>query len=251
MLLLVIYEIDKIHITMHFKNSLYEGEMDSSYAFDLKMVCGGYCYFSTYTLGSKPDSEGLEYRTPSLVINDSFLIAMDSMGQGISIVANEKSFYEWTCIQGWALVDIAFARDFMPNWLRKRKCLMSPFGSFTDVRITSPSVRKRTFRGKFKKRILDRDGNKCVICADVNRLTLQHVVPYSKGGETSYRNLMTLCGSCNQKLKAEYHSGLYELAGLQDGIEASLLRGGKLDKESIIRAAQFSKNIMHTRADLY
>lgn len=225
--------------------------MDCSYAFDLKMVCGGYCYFSTYTLGSAPDSEGLEYRTPSEVINKNFIKAINSMGQRNLIVDDEKSFYEWTCIQGWALVDIKFTREFIPNWLRKRKCLISPFGSFTDVGIISKSVRKRTFRGKFKKRILDRDGNKCVLCSEVEGLTLQHVVPYSKGGETSYRNLVTLCNLCNQKLKAEYHSGLYELAGLQNSIEISLLRGGKFDEEAITRAAQFSSNIMHTRAELY
>jgi len=225
--------------------------VESSYAFDLKMVCGGYCYFSTYTLGSAPDSEGLEYRTPSVLRSERFISAMTSMGQRFVTVDDETSFYNWTCIQGWALVDVEFSRLFIPNWLRKRKCLISPFGSFTDVKIISPSVRKRTFRGKFKKRILDRDGNKCVICSEEGNLTLQHVLPYSKGGETSYRNLVTLCNDCNQKLRAEYYSGLYQLAGLQSSIEVSLLREGNFDDEAIHRAAQFSRNIMYTRSDLY
>ncbi|ELI8044527.1 HNH endonuclease [Yersinia enterocolitica] len=225
--------------------------MDVSYAFDLKLVCGGYCYFSTYTLGAEPDSEGLEFRTPSIISNTGFIKAMQDMGQEYRIVQDASSFYEWTCIQGWALVEISFARDFIPHWLRKRKCLTSPFGSFTDINLISSSVRKRTFRGKFKKRILDRDNNTCVLCSNTKNLTLQHVIPYSKGGETSYRNLVTLCAECNQKLGAEYHRGLFHLAGLSGEIEISLLRGGKFDKAAFSRAVQFSGNIMHTRGDMY
>ncbi|MFC0226111.1 HNH endonuclease [Serratia aquatilis] len=225
--------------------------MESSYAFDLKLVCGGYCYFSTYTLGSEPDKEGLEFRTPSLVYNIRFAKALQEMGQNYKMIKNEKSFYEWTCVQGWALVDADFARNFVPHWLRKRKCMTSPFSSFTDVKIASPSVRKRTFRGKFKTRILERDNNQCVLCSKASNLTLQHVVPYSKGGETSYRNLVTLCEVCNQELGADYCRELYQLAGLFGGIELSLLRGGKLGKDAISRASQFSSNIMHTRSELY
>ncbi|MBP2167959.1 hypothetical protein J2125_001151 [Erwinia toletana] len=225
--------------------------MKSSYAFDLRLVCGGYCYFSTYTLGSVPDDEGLEFRTPSIVINERFVKAVLEMGQHCNLIKNEKAFYEWTCLQGWGLVDVDFAREFIPHWLRKRKCIHSPFGSFTDVSISSPSVRKRTFRGKFKKRILERDNNKCVICSKTQNLTLQHVVPYSRGGETSYRNLVTLCNDCNQELKAEHCSGLYELAGLYDGFEISQLRGTHSNENAVLQAMRFSSNIMHTRADLY
>jgi hypothetical protein len=225
--------------------------MEECYVFDLKLVCGGYCYFSTYTLGSKPDQEGLEFRTPSLVYNIRFAKALEEMGQSYRIINDEKSFYEWTCIQGWALVEAGFARSFIPHWLRKRKCILSPFSSFTDVNIASPSVRKRTFRGKFKKRILDRDNNKCVLCSKTSNLTLQHVVPYSKGGETSYRNLVTLCTSCNQELGTVHCRELYQLAGLFGDIELSLLGEGALGKDAFVRASQFSSNIMHTRSELY
>jgi hypothetical protein len=225
--------------------------MSSSYAFDLKLVCGGFGYFSTYTLGSAPGPTGLEVRSPSLVNNERFAVALGELGLNHMRVKDGRTFYDWTCIQGWAIADADFARMHMSHWLKKCECLISPYGSFTDIELASQSVRKRTFRGKFKKRILDRDKNQCVICKDNDQLTLQHVTPYSKGGETSFRNLVTLCESCNQKMGADTYRELYRLAGLRDGYEPSLMKNSTFNDRALMRAVQFSANIMHTRCELY
>ncbi|MBW4795337.1 HNH endonuclease [Pseudomonas tolaasii] len=225
--------------------------MSSAYAFDLKLVCGGYGYFSTLTLGSAPDSTGLEVRKPSLVNSEVFPAALEELGVSYIIVNNENSYYDWTCIQGWAIADDKFVREYMPHWIKKRKCLISPYGSFTDIELASASIRKRSFRGKFKKRILDRDGNKCINCPETDGLTLQHVRPYSQGGETSFRNLVTLCERCNQNMGAETYRELYDLASLRYSYEPSLLRNSEVNERAILRAAQFSRNIMHTRCELY
>lgn len=225
--------------------------MSSAYAFDLKLVCGGYGYFSTYTLGSAPDASGLEVRKPSLVNSDRFPDALDELGASHLLVNDEKSYYDWTCIQGWAIADADFVRQHMAHWIKSRKCLISPYGSFTDIELASASIRKRTFRGKFKQRILDRDGCRCVICSETKSLTLQHVRPYSKGGETSFRNLVTLCQRCNLEMGAETHRALYDLAGLRYSFEPSMLREFEINERAILRAAQFSRNIMHSRCELY
>lgn len=225
--------------------------MESAYVFDLRFVCGGYSYFSTYSHFRPPWEEPLEVREPSIIIVERCIAALKEMGQQYVLVVDEKTFYDWTCIQGWGLVEVDFARRFIPHWLKKRKCMRTPFGSFTDVNIASPSVRKRTFRGKFKKRILDRDNNQCVLCHNSEKLTLQHVVPYSRGGETSYRNLVTLCKDCNEELKADYAPGLFKRAGLISDFELSLLRSGNIGEDAALRAVQFSSNLMHTRVDLY
>ncbi|MGY2313133.1 HNH endonuclease [Pseudomonas sp. SDO5522_S412] len=225
--------------------------MSSAYAFDLKLVCGGYGYFSTLTLGSAPDSTGVEVRKPSLVNSEVFPAALEELGVSYIIVNNENSYYDWTCIQGWAIADEKFVRECIPHWIKKRKCLISPYGSFTDIELASASIRKRSFRGKFKKRILDRDGNKCINCPETDGLTLQHVRPYSQGGETSFRNLVTLCERCNQDMGAGTYRELYDLASLRYSYEPSLLRNSEVNERAIIRAAQFSTNIMHTRCELY
>lgn len=44
-----------------------------------------------------------------------------------------------------------------------------------------------------------RDGFNCVRCASENRLTLDHIVPWSAGGSDHVDNLRTLCWSCNEE----------------------------------------------------
>ena len=46
-----------------------------------------------------------------------------------------------------------------------------------------------------------RDGFRCQYCREalpVGRLTFDHVVPRSRGGETSWENIVTSCGPCNR-----------------------------------------------------
>lgn len=50
-----------------------------------------------------------------------------------------------------------------------------------------------------RQNIFKRDGNQCVYCGDKKDLTLDHVIPKSKGGKTSWGNLITACKSCNAK----------------------------------------------------
>lgn len=225
--------------------------MNSAYAFDLKLVCGGYGYFTTITYGSAPGLDGLENRTPRVVTPELFAIALQELGLTYFEVCDKESFYDWTCVQGWALAERDFVRKHMSNWIKKRNCLISPFGSFTDIALASPSIRKRTFRGKFKNKIIERDGNKCLLCKSGADLTLQHVTPYSQGGETSSRNLVTLCKDCNQQMGAELKRELYDLAGLRYSYDPSLARDSDWSNQAVLRAANFSRNLMHTRCELY
>lgn len=45
--------------------------------------------------------------------------------------------------------------------------------------------------------IYRRDGHACVYCGSKNRLTLDHVLPKSRGGKNSWTNLVTCCSPCN------------------------------------------------------
>ncbi len=42
-----------------------------------------------------------------------------------------------------------------------------------------------------------RDGFKCVYCGSPDNLTFDHVVPRSKGGRTSWSNIVAACSPCN------------------------------------------------------
>jgi hypothetical protein len=50
-----------------------------------------------------------------------------------------------------------------------------------------------------RARILERDGYVCLSCGAKEHLCIDHVLPVSRGGDSSDENLQTLCLSCNTK----------------------------------------------------
>ena len=48
-----------------------------------------------------------------------------------------------------------------------------------------------------RQNIFKRDGNICLYCGSPKDLTLDHVLPKSRGGDSSWINLATACKKCN------------------------------------------------------
>jgi 5-methylcytosine-specific restriction endonuclease McrA len=44
-----------------------------------------------------------------------------------------------------------------------------------------------------------RDGHKCQYCGSTRGLTIDHVIPRSKGGKDTWENMVTACGVCNTR----------------------------------------------------
>ena len=58
----------------------------------------------------------------------------------------------------------------------------------------------RTIKRKISRRALfARDGWRCVYCGSAGRLTLDHVVPRSRGGQSVWENVVTACAPCNHR----------------------------------------------------
>lgn len=47
--------------------------------------------------------------------------------------------------------------------------------------------------------VWNRDGGKCCMCGSKENLEFDHIIPISKGGATTFRNLQILCKNCNIK----------------------------------------------------
>lgn len=50
-----------------------------------------------------------------------------------------------------------------------------------------------------RQNIFRRDGNRCVYCQSKDNLTLDHVLPRSRGGQSTWTNLVSACRPCNTK----------------------------------------------------
>jgi len=48
-----------------------------------------------------------------------------------------------------------------------------------------------------RNRIYKRDGHQCVYCSSNKYLTIDHVIPKSRGGSNDWINLVTCCNKCN------------------------------------------------------
>lgn len=61
-------------------------------------------------------------------------------------------------------------------------------------------IKHRIFFYKIsRKRIYGRDKNQCGYCGSKKNLTIDHIVPRSRGGGNTWENLVTCCSNCNTK----------------------------------------------------
>ena len=49
--------------------------------------------------------------------------------------------------------------------------------------------------------VFERDGHACRYCGSLERLTIDHVIPRSRGGSDDAGNLVVACKSCNSRKK--------------------------------------------------
>ncbi len=50
-----------------------------------------------------------------------------------------------------------------------------------------------------RQAVFKRDGYKCLLCKSTMNLTIDHIKPVSRDGQTVYENLQTLCRDCNEE----------------------------------------------------
>lgn len=58
-------------------------------------------------------------------------------------------------------------------------------------------VERGKVSNKIRFEIFERDGYRCKKCGSRDNLEIDHIIPISKGGKSTYDNLQTLCHNCN------------------------------------------------------
>ena len=121
---------------------------------------------------------------------------VDSAFKPIEIVGWEEAF-----LLTW--LNKAWAAEYSDKWVHS---------ATQSFQIPSVIVLFQYIDEKFftlpctRKNILVRDENKCQYCANRFReadLTIDHVIPRSKGGQSGWNNVVAACKPCNQK-KRDY-----------------------------------------------
>ena len=59
-------------------------------------------------------------------------------------------------------------------------------------------VKSRRISEEVRDSVWNRDGGKCVQCGSNENLEFDHIIPFSKGGANTKRNIQLLCESCNR-----------------------------------------------------
>ena len=62
-----------------------------------------------------------------------------------------------------------------------------------------PAAKREKIHPSLRIQVYEIDGWRCRLCGSGRDLTVDHIVPVSKGGGTVWWNLQTLCRSCNSK----------------------------------------------------
>lgn len=68
------------------------------------------------------------------------------------------------------------------------------------IRLRNYAKVPRAERRRLSRRaVLARDGYRCQYCGGTRHLTLDHVIPRSRGGSTTWENVVTSCAPCNTR----------------------------------------------------
>jgi 5-methylcytosine-specific restriction endonuclease McrA len=78
--------------------------------------------------------------------------------------------------------------------------LHNPKEYIFNLHTTSSSEAKRLWR----KHIKDSWENKCAYCGSEDNLTIDHIIPQSKGGADFTKNVVCCCHNCNQSKGHEH-----------------------------------------------
>jgi len=84
--------------------------------------------------------------------------------------------------------------------LIKKKISKKALEMYSDIPVDD---KRASLSDEVKLFVWNRDGGKCVKCGSTEKLEFDHVIPFSKGGSNTARNIQLLCEKCNRSKGGE------------------------------------------------
>ncbi|MDR2585138.1 MAG: HNH endonuclease [Prevotellaceae bacterium] len=80
---------------------------------------------------------------------------------------------------------------------RKKSLEKQTLQDLIDVGMIMQGVKREPIPRLEVEAIYSRDGGKCVFCGSTEKIHIDHIIPFSKGGSNEVENLQLLCQKCN------------------------------------------------------
>jgi hypothetical protein len=115
---------------------------------------------------------------------EHYTLKLDAAWRPIEIIDSFKAFN--MCITGRARVVVGYSNSIFPAVIVLKKYIRTRFSSFACNR----------------RNVVWRDRNTCQYCGNsfcYADLTMDHVIPKSRGGDKSWTNIVACCKRCNSR----------------------------------------------------
>ena len=140
----------------------------------------------------------------SKCLGESFLmIQMGSIGNSFKTLCKTCGSKKWvktknderdlTFLHGWFEDLIALEKDILYT-----SDIELSANKGDDVEPNDVAHLRKPIPKDIQDRVWIRDGGKCVQCGSREKLEFDHIIPVSKGGSNTYRNIQLLCEFCNR-----------------------------------------------------
>lgn len=134
---------------------------------------------------------GLNYDEFLLLTND---IALDAIERGA----------DWTDLDSYITGEAYtkwYKENKLPDDLKLKKELeeLDKEIEALDKEFDGSDNRVRHISQDVKDKVWNRDGGQCIQCGNNQNIEFDHIIPFSKGGSNTYRNIQLLCQDCNRQ----------------------------------------------------
>ena len=85
-------------------------------------------------------------------------------------------------------------------WIIQNKIIVNPQQNNEHQ---TEEYKRHSIPQSVKDKVWNRDSGKCVQCGSNQKLEFDHIIPHSKGGANTYRNIQLLCEPCNRTKSAK------------------------------------------------